>query len=161
MRFRYLSACQPNADIVLGDARLTLAKEPTAALDYLVIDAFSSNAVPAHLLTVEALNLYLDKLSPEGLLALHVSNRHLDLISVATSVAGAVPGLHSAVAVDSQAATGFDRSSSQVVLVSRSPAVIARVLALPFARPARPSVLSPWTDDYSDILSTLWQNYAH
>ncbi len=160
-RFRYLSACQPDADIVLGDARLTLAKETTAALDYLVIDAFSSNAVPVHLLTVEALNLYLDKLSPEGLLALHVSNRHLDLISVATSVAGAVPGLHSAVAVDSQAATGFDRSTSQVVLVSRSPAVIARVLALPFARPARPSVLSPWTDDYSDILSTLWQNYAH
>ncbi len=159
-RFRYLSSCQPNADVVMGDARLTLAKEPAGRYDYLVIDAFSSDAVPVHLLTIEALNLYLDKLAPDGLLALHVSNRHLDLISVATAVAGAVPGLHTAVAVDEQTGKGFDRTSSQVVLVSRSPAVIDRVLALPFARPAKPSALNPWTDDYSDILSALWERYG-
>ncbi|ODT30583.1 MAG: hypothetical protein ABS54_02170 [Hyphomicrobium sp. SCN 65-11] len=159
-RFRYLSSCQPEADIVLGDARLTLAKEPSARFDYLVIDAFSSDAVPVHLLTVEALNLYLDKLSPDGLLALHVSNRHLDLVSVATAVAGAVPGLHTAVAIDKQTGQGFDRTSSQVVLVSRSPATIERVLALPFAKPTKPSALRPWTDDYSDILGAIWQRYG-
>ena len=159
-RFRYLSSCQPDADVVLGDARLTLAKEPSARFDYLVIDAFSSDAVPVHLLTVEALNLYLDKLTPDGLLALHVSNRHLDLVSVATAVAGAVPGLHTAVAIDKQTGQGFDRTSSQVVLVSRSPATIERVLALPFAKPTKPSALRPWTDDYSDILGAIWQRYG-
>lgn len=159
-RFRYLSSCQPNADVVLGDARLTLAKEPAGAFDYLVIDAFSSDAIPVHLLTLEALQLYLGKLSPDGLLALHVSNRHLDLISVAAAVADAVPGLHAAVAIDRQAGQGFDRTTSHVVLVSRSPAVIERVLAWPFAeRPSKP-VLRAWTDDYSDILGALWFKYA-
>lgn len=159
-RFRYLSSCQPNADVVLGDARLTLAKEPAGAFDYLVIDAFSSDAIPVHLLTLEALQLYLGKLSPDGLLALHVSNRHLDLISVAAAVADAVPGLHAAVAIDRQAGQGFDRTTSHVVLVSRSPAVIERVLAWPFAeRPSKPA-LRAWTDDYSDILGALWFKYA-
>ncbi|MFN3745438.1 MAG: spermidine synthase [Hyphomicrobiaceae bacterium] len=159
-RFRYLSSCRPNADVVLGDARLTLAREPAATFDYLVIDAFSSDAVPVHLLTVEALTLYLQKLSPDGLLALHVSNRHLDLVSVATAVAGAVPGVYTAIAVDRPQGKGFDRTSSQVVLVSRSPAVIDRVLAWPFAQPAKPPLLNAWTDDYSDILSALWLRYG-
>jgi hypothetical protein len=159
-RFRFLSSCRPNADIVLGDARLTLAKEPGGAFDYLLIDAFSSDAIPVHLLTVEALNLYLQKLSPDGLLALHASNRHLDLISVATAVVRAVPGLHAAVAVDRPEGKSFDRTGSQVVLVSKSPAVIERVLAWPFAQPAKPPLLNAWTDDYSDILSALWLRYG-
>lgn len=159
-RFRYLSSCQPKADIVIGDARLTLAKEPAGAFDYLVIDAFSSDAVPVHLLTVEALNLYLDKLTPGGLLALHVSNRHLDLISVATAVADTVPGLHTAVAVERPEGGPLDRTMSQAVLISRSAAVIERILAWPFARRAKPPVLNAWTDDYSDILSSLWLRYG-
>ena len=68
---------------MLGDARLTLTKEPAARFDYLVIDAFSSDAVPVHLLTREALLLYFDKMQQNGLLALHISNRHLDLVGVA------------------------------------------------------------------------------
>ncbi len=158
-RFRYLSSCLPHANIVVGDARLTIAREPASFFDYLVIDAFSSDAIPVHLLTVEALELYLSKLSSNGLIALHVSNRHLDLISVATTVANAIPGLHTAIAVDAPAQGSYDRKPSRVVMVSRSPATIERVLAWPVARrPERP-VLSAWTDDYSDILSALWQNY--
>ncbi len=120
-RFRYLSSCRPDADIVMGDARLTLAKEPPAAFDYVVIDAFSSDAVPVHLLTVEALDLYISKVNPDGLVALHVSNRHLDLVSVATAVAHAIPGLHAAIAIDRPKSGGFDHSASFVVFVSRSP----------------------------------------
>jgi hypothetical protein len=158
-RFRFLSSCRPNADIVLGDARLTLAKESAGAFDYLLIDAFSSDAIPVHLLTVEALRLYLEKLSPDGLIALHVSNRHLDLISVATAVAHAVPGLQVAIARDRQTGQSLDRISSDVVMISRSSAVIDRALALPFSAPAMPPVLNAWTDDYSDILSALWLTY--
>src|SRR5262245_18359670 len=77
--FRYLSRCLPEAEIVLGDARLTLARESDGVFDYLLIDAFSSDAIPIHLLTVEALRLYLSKLSEHGILALHVSNQNLDL----------------------------------------------------------------------------------
>ncbi len=77
--FRYLARCLPEPDILLGDARLTLAKESDGTFDYLMVDAFSSDAIPIHLLTVEALRLYLGKLSARGILALHVSNQNLDL----------------------------------------------------------------------------------
>lgn len=159
-RFRYLSTCQPDADIVMGDARLTVAKEPAGSFDYLLIDAFSSDAVPVHLLTVEALQLYLSKVGPDGLVALHVSNRHLDLISVATAVAAEISDLHVAVAIDKPGASGFDRLPSKVVYVSRSPATIERALALPFARQPEKSAVDAWTDDFSDILSALWKTYG-
>ena len=78
-KFTYLSNCQPETDAVIGDARLTLGKEKDASFDLLLIDAFSSDAVPMHLLTVESLSLYAAKLKPGGLGVLHISNRYLDL----------------------------------------------------------------------------------
>lgn len=154
-RFSFLSRCQPEADIVLGDARLTLAREAPAKYDYLVIDAFSSDAVPVHLLTVEALKLYLDKLAPEGLLALHISNRHLDLIGVAGAITRAVPGLHAMLADDRLKDDGFDTAQSHVVYVSRSKAVLAKVARLPFVFELPDSGMRPWTDDYSDVLTAM------
>jgi hypothetical protein len=158
-RFRFLSACRPNADIVLGDARLTLAKEPAGNFDYLVIDAFSSDSIPVHLLTVEAVRLYLDKLSPDGLLALHVSNRHLDLISVANAVAAAIPGTHVATIVDRPKARGFDATSSLVVMIGKSQTAIAPVLSWPGVQSSAAVDITPWTDDYSNILTALWRKY--
>ena len=70
-RFRMLSTCLPDADIVLGDARLTLTREPPASFDYIIVDAFSSDAIPIHLLTLEAIQLYMSKLTDKGVLALH------------------------------------------------------------------------------------------
>ena len=67
---------------MLGDARLTMAKEANGSYDLIIVDAFSSDAVPVHLMTVEALRLYLDKLKPDGIVLLHISNRYLDLDSV-------------------------------------------------------------------------------
>src|SRR5262249_7352646 len=67
--FDFIARCLPDPDIVLGDARLTLAQEPSNNFGYLVIDAFSSDSIPVHLLTAEALTLFLDKLDPDGLLA--------------------------------------------------------------------------------------------
>ncbi|MEA3034571.1 MAG: hypothetical protein QOH04_330 [Sphingomonadales bacterium] len=78
-RFSFLARCAPAARIVLGDARLSLVRQPPASLDLLAIDAFSSDAVPMHLLTREALAVYGRALQPKGLLLIHISNRYLDL----------------------------------------------------------------------------------
>ena len=71
----------------LGDARQTLEKEPNANYDLLVIDAFNSDAIPIHLLTKEAVELYLKKLKPDGVLMVHISNRHLNLVPVVGNIA--------------------------------------------------------------------------
>ena len=68
--------------IILGDARLTLAEAPDGAYDLIIVDAFSSDAIPVHMLTKEAVQLFLKKLKPEGVVLLHTSNRYLDLNSV-------------------------------------------------------------------------------
>lgn len=158
-RFRFLSVCRPNADIVVGDARLTLAKEPAGRFDYLVIDAFSSDSIPVHLLTVEALRLFLDKLTPDGLLALHISNRHLDLMAVASAVATAIPGTHAAIVADRREGQGYDATNSQVMMVAKSKEALDPVLSWPGARPANAEGVAPWTDDYSDILTAIWRKY--
>ncbi|HEX4894684.1 MAG TPA: fused MFS/spermidine synthase, partial [Hyphomicrobiaceae bacterium] len=154
-RFTFLSRCRPDAEFVLGDARLTLGKAPASGYDYLVVDAFSSDAVPVHLLTVEALGLYLSKLSPNGLLALHVSNRHLDLIGVTAALVQALPGIHGVFASDAVPGDALDATSSQVVFIAKSATALAplqsrvRVAALPKTNAA------PWTDDFSDIVTAV------
>lgn len=80
--FTYLKHCAKNLSIKLGDARLSLAKEADQQFDLLIIDAFSSDSVPTHLLTREAIMLYFTKLKPDGILALHITNRHLQLKKV-------------------------------------------------------------------------------
>ena len=75
--------------IILGDARLTLADAPDASYDAIIVDAFSSDAIPIHLITREAMAIYLRKLTPHGIVAIHVSNRHLELASVVAGIAAA------------------------------------------------------------------------
>ena len=156
--FSFLPRCLPGADVVVGDARLTLAKEPAGLFDYLLIDAFSSDSIPVHLLTREALQLYLDKLSPDGLLTLHISNRHLELESVAAALAASINGVNAAFVKDLRKAT-IDASPSSVMVISRSASALAPVLALPGARPAGRSTTAVWTDDFSNVLAALIRNY--
>jgi hypothetical protein len=87
--FTYLAECQGAARVVLGDARLSLAREPDGHFGLIVVDAFSSDAIPVHLLTREALQLYLKKLTPDGILAFHISSKYLDLEPVLASLARA------------------------------------------------------------------------
>lgn len=75
--------------ITLGDARLTIADAPDGTYDFIVIDAFSSDAIPIHLMTKEAMEIYKRKLAPKGILVMHISNRHLELASVVAGVANA------------------------------------------------------------------------
>lgn len=80
--FTYISQCNPKLAMKIGDARLSLEKEPDHKFDLFVVDAFSSDSIPTHLLTQEAIKLYFDKIKPDGILALHITNRHLALKNV-------------------------------------------------------------------------------
>jgi SAM-dependent methyltransferase len=92
--FQFLEKCATDAPVVLGDARMTIAKTPDGTYDVLIIDAFSSDSIPMHLLTREALALYLRKLAPGGRLLFHISSRRLNLTPVVAALAAdaAVPG---------------------------------------------------------------------
>jgi hypothetical protein len=87
--FTFLSECGSNVQITLGDARLTLAEAPSGAYNLVIVDAFSSDAIPIHLLTREAMAIYRDKVGPDGVVVMHVSNRHLELASVVAGIATA------------------------------------------------------------------------
>ena len=155
--FTYTSECAMGPlDYVLGDARLTLARLPAEAFDILLVDAFSSDAVPAHLLTVEALGGYLRRLKPDGVLILHLSNRHLDLLGPAQAAAIAAGG---SVLVQQHrifgAARGWE-ADVDAVIVGRSPQALARFAADRRWR-AGASEVRPWTDDYVNAAGALWR----
>ena len=153
--FDFLSRCRPGSKIVMGDARLTLGKQADAAFDYLVIDAFSSDSVPAHLLTAEAMQLYLDKLALHGVLALHVSNRYLDLVSAVTATARTLPGTTVRVVEFGGVAGDPDAQPSQVVFIALHRDILASMTSWPDAQQPGTSSVTPWSDDFSDVLSAI------
>jgi spermidine synthase len=156
--FSYLSKCQPDIKPVIGDARLTFAREPDSAYDLIIVDAYSSDAIPIHLATQEAMAIYKAKLAPQGAVVMHVSNRHLELASVVTGIADA-NGLKSWVFNED---TGRDAEyifSTNVVISARNDADVGNI-ALPSSSwaltPAKPDQ-RVWTDDYSNILGAVWR----
>lgn len=153
--FDFLSHCRPETPIVMGDARLTLAHTPAHSYDYLVIDAFSSDAVPVHLLTREALELYISKLAPHGLLALHVSNRYLDLASSVIATAKTLPSTSSVLVKFPGVEGDSDAQPSIVVLIAKDPAVLEAANGWPDAAKPTATNVAPWTDDYADVLSAI------
>ncbi len=157
--FSYLANCQPSPDIVLGDARLTLAKEPDETFDALVVDAFSSDAVPVHLMTAEALRLYLRKLTPTGVVVLHVSNRYLDLEGVLAAIAPLVPEGHGLVVSDDAADGSYASTSSTVVVFSKSAAALDPFRKLGEVYELNSRGLRPWTDDYSDVIGPFLSKF--
>jgi len=153
-RFRFLSECAPNAEIVLGDARLTLAAS-AQAFDLIVLDAFSSDAIPVHLLTRDALRGYLARLSPHGMIVMHISNRHMELAKVVAAV-GIAEGLVVAGKVDDKA-NNFTldfRANAQVVALARNESDLGPLLRDGWEKAQAPKVAA-WTDDYSDIMGAI------
>ncbi|WP_398466210.1 spermidine synthase [Tardiphaga sp.] len=156
--FSYISKCQPDIKPVIGDARLTFTKEADGAYDLIIVDAYSSDAIPIHLATQEAMAIYKAKLAPGGAVVMHVSNRHLELASVVTGIAGA-NGLTSWVFNED---TGRDAEyifSTNVVISARDAADVGSV-----AQPSSSWTLTAakpdqrvWTDDYSNILGAVWR----
>jgi spermidine synthase len=154
--FHFLSSAKARPRIVLGDARLSLEREPPRSFDVLLVDAFSSDAIPMHLLTREALDLYRTKVTSDGIIAWHISNRYLDLRSVLLGLAndaGLVAVIRDEFGVPS---TDAGRLPSTWVVMTQSTQTAASVgedarwIRLTTSR--RPTL---WTDDFSNVLSVL------
>ncbi len=154
--FTFLRDCP--AKVVLGDARLSLAGVPDKQYDLIVLDAFSSDAIPMHLVTREALKLYLDKLAADGLLLFNISNRHFDMEPTFGNLAqdAGVVSLVQSDDVRSQAELDQGKQPSQWVVMGRQSAHLGKLVASPRWRPVRvqPNT-AVWTDDFSSILSVL------
>lgn len=154
--FNFLGACAPDAAIVLGDARLTLSASEHR-YDLIVIDAFSSDAIPVHLLTREALAGYLARLEQDGMLIMHISNRHMDLSRVVAAI-GAAEGLVAYVRQDDRPEVFPPnyKLNAVVAVLARNPMHLGNLPARPGWHELRidPSVPA-WTDDYSDILGAI------
>lgn len=150
--FSFLHYCQPEPDIVIGDARLTMAKQPDDSFDLIVVDAFSSDAVPMHLMTAEALRMYASKLTPTGVVLLHISNRYLDLDNVLGATLPLVPELHGVLLSDDEADGSYASSTSTVAVFSKSSDTMDLFRELPEAKEFDETTLRAWTDDHSDVL---------
>lgn len=158
--FTYLSHCARNPEVAIGDARLELAKAQPGSFDVLAIDAFSSDAIPLHLLTDEAVGVYLRALSPKGVLLIHISNRYIGLQPVLAAIARH-RGLTAMVRSDNPQ----DRTlltPSAWVLLTRDPAQLQTLSQLrpdaPWTTLEKPGA-QVWTDDYASILPYIrWDN---
>ena len=155
--FKFLSTCTPNARIVTGDARLSLAAEPDAAFDILILDAFSSDSIPTHLMTRQALQLARAKLAPDGVILFNISNRYLGLEPVVANTARAA-GMSGITqffrSTDAQARRMV--TSSQWIALSNNQAALARIAENGKWRALKPDPRTPvWTDDYSSLIGVI------
>ncbi|MDX2154209.1 MAG: fused MFS/spermidine synthase [Bryobacteraceae bacterium] len=151
--FTYLGDTQAKLDIVLGDARQAMEREGPQNYDVLAVDAFSGDSIPVHLLTREAIQLYFRHLKPDGILAVHVSNKFLDLIPVVGLSAGELK--KAATAVDTEDSDDGNCFGATWVLVANEPGYLAN---LPFHNGtalATRAGLRTWTDDYSNLFRIL------
>lgn len=160
--FTFVRDCAPDARVVLGDARIELAKTPRGSLDLLAVDAFSSDAIPLHLMTDEAFGVYLDALSPRGVLLVHISNRFIDLEPVVAALARK-RGLAAALRDDTPAGPFAPlMTSSTWIALSRDPAQVKALQDLVPTMPWRPLVAPApraWSDDHASILPYVhWDN---
>jgi spermidine synthase len=151
--FTYLADSEAKIEVVLGDARLALEREAPQGYDVLAVDAFSSDAIPVHLITREALALYLRHVKPDGIVAFHVSNRFLDLGPVVARLARE-NGAHVA-GVYEKGAEDEDRTQSDWILVSRDAGALEHPeIREPEEVPDRPEWRT-WTDDYSNLVQVI------
>lgn len=155
--FTFLRDCAPTAKIVLGDGRLSLTREGDQQFDLIVLDAFSSDSIPMHLVSRESLALYLQKLAPHGLLAYHISNRHVNIRPVLANLA-LDGGLESLAQFDAASAeeAALGKAASDWVLMAREAGDFGAL-----ASDSRWRTLEGqpgddvWTDDFSSIISVL------
>ena len=163
--FTFVRDCPGKRDTVLGDARLSLTHQPDEGFDMIILDAFNSDAIPVHLMTREAVQLYFGKLRPGGLLVFHVSNRYLTLAPVLGDIAGALRYTARRWSDDSdsddtdsddESAGKEPKDASEWVILAHNGSDLGAIDADDrweplLADPAR----RIWTDDYSNVLGTL------
>ncbi|HEX8648722.1 MAG TPA: fused MFS/spermidine synthase [Thermoleophilaceae bacterium] len=154
--FSFLRDCKGSFDVVLGDGRRSLERRPRGEFGLLVLDAFSSDAIPVHLVTRQALEIYEGRLAPGGVMAFHISNKYLDLEPVLGNLARAA-GLTCYGQRDTNVtARHFMKTRSHWVTLAREPAHLGAVTGNPLWHPcATDAGERPWSDDYANVLGTL------
>lgn len=149
-QFVYLRESAAHVEVVLGDARLVLEREEPQNFDVLVVDAFAGDSIPVHLLTNEAFRLYFKHLEPEGALAIHVTNKHLDLAPVVNRIAREYGARALLIHNSSELMNKVYSSSWMIVTTNRNLASQLEYLASPVTKQ-----VPLWTDDYSNLLRIL------
>lgn len=154
--FSFMAACGDRCRVVIGDARISLNRVPEHSYDVLVLDAFSSDSIPMHLMTREAVVLYLSRLVPDGVLVMHISNRHLTLAPIVARLA-ASEGLTAVQQVDRSGDKRPEgKSDSHWIVMARNAADLTPLAADVRWSPLTAPPSAPlWTDDFSNILSVL------
>ena len=152
--FTYLRDTGAHVEIALGDARLSLEREAPENFDVLAVDAFASDAIPVHLLTKQAFQLYFRHLKADGILAVHVSNRYLRLSPVVAQLAREL-GKEARVIIDNEDDEN-QISPSEWVLVTANKSLfeMADLRDVAETIPIEPG-LRTWTDDYSNLFQIL------
>jgi hypothetical protein len=155
--FTYVHVCEPNLEPVIGDARLTFAREPDGVYDLIIVDAYSSDAIPIHLATEEAMEIYKAKLAPQGAVVMHVSNRHLELSSVVVGIADANDLKSWVYSEDTNRDAEYIFSTS-VVVSAREEADVGKLASSDqWALTEAKDNQRVWTDDYSNVLGAVWR----
>lgn len=154
--FTFLRRCGRSCDVVIGDGRLAIGQQPDSQFDVLILDAFSSDSIPAHLISREAMDVYVSKLKPDGFMLFHVSNRYLDVRSLVVA-ALSDSGLAGRFRIDrDESAPG--KVGSDFVIGARRIEDLGRIAQNKEWEPLAPNSIRPWTDDYSNILALIkWQ----
>jgi hypothetical protein len=156
--FTFWEDCPAPKDVVLGDARLKLTEAPDGRYDVIVVDAFTSDAIPIHLITREAIEeVYLKKMAERGVLIVHISNRYLDLRPVLANIAQAL-GLATLRQYDDDRDGKLGKTSSDWVLLARKREYFGKLLDDDRWKPLEPDpAVGIWTDDYSNLLKVfMW-----
>lgn len=160
-KFRYLAACGESEGIVLGDGRITLNREADQKFDVIVLDAFSSDSIPVHLMTKEAMDLYFQKLKPGGSLIFHISNRYMELASVVAATAAENGAVTYVSKKDDELWPSDLKSlklSALVAVVGRKSEDLGNVAkSNRWLHIGQDRFSTPWTDDYSNILGALYR----
>ena len=158
--FHYLEDCGENTDVVIGDGRLSLAAEPDGAFGVIVLDAFSSDAIPVHLLTAEALELYVDKLTPDGFLIINITNSYLDLAPVVANLA-ANAGMPARIMINTVWDPRRFHFPSTWVVLAKHERGAAILNGMQSWQPLAPDpTAATWTDDFSNIVGALrWKAF--
>ena len=159
--FRFVSDCGQKDPIIIGDARLKLLDQPAGKFDYLLIDAFSSDAIPVHLMTDEAFQLYFSKLVNDGILTIHISNRYMELASIIQAIAAknGYAGRFGIFKAD-PSLTEKNVTTNWVVVLAKNEAALGSIATSPQWGQLPDLETKPWTDDYSDLFGALMRSYA-
>jgi hypothetical protein len=155
--FTYIKNCEPDLKPVIGDARLTFTREPDGVYDMIIVDAYSSDAIPIHLATQEAMKIYKDKLAPQGVVVMHVSNRHLELESVVVGIAAANDMKSWVYDEDSNRDNEYIFATDVVVSARAEADVGALASSDVWAETDPDKKQRVWTDDYSNVLGAVYR----